>query len=313
MNTICITGAAGNLGNLTAQHLLRHTSYNLNLMIHSSPLKFDASNDQRVKTIACDLGRKETLKSALAGVDQVIHYAGVLFKSGPEEFLPITNTQYFKNLIDAAKECGVKQVILISFPHVEGETSTQNPSTDRLDKEPISQHARTRLQEEKYLFDNYPNGISLRVGMVYGNGILMPDAAKWFARKYLLGVWKKPTQIHLISKVDYLEIIKSVTQNENARGVYNIGDDGVQTLQEYLDFACQVWGYKKPWRMPDNLIFTAAKIFEFVSSALNIKAPLTVDFVKIGMVSYYGDTTRMKKELLQTLTFPTMQDGKEIF
>jgi nucleoside-diphosphate-sugar epimerase len=40
----------------------------------------------------------------------------------------------------------------------------------RLDGNPISVHARTRLEEEKYLFNEIEKPVSLRVGMVYGKG-----------------------------------------------------------------------------------------------------------------------------------------------
>lgn len=42
-----------------------------------------------------------------------------------------------------------------------------------------------------------PDGAE-RVGMGYGKGILMIDAAKWFAKRRLLGVWRDPTEIHLM-------------------------------------------------------------------------------------------------------------------
>lgn len=313
MKTICVTGAAGNLGNLTAQMLVEQTIHNLHLMVHSSPLRFQPTDLQRVKTFSCDLAHKQSLRAVLTGVDLVIHFAGVLFRADPESFLPTTNTRYFANLLEVAKECGVKQIVLISFPHVEGETSPEHPSTDRMDGTPTSHHARTRLEEERLLFGQYPGGISLRVGMVYGRGILMPDAARWFAKRHLLGVWKKPTHIHLVSKDDFLAALRAVADSDTAHGIYNLGDEGQQTLQEYLDFACKAWGCAKPWRMPEGLIFAAARIFEFVSRWCGTKSPLTVDFVRIGMASYYGDTTRLRRELLPTLKHPTMRDGIDIF
>ena len=107
----------------------------------------------------------------------------------------------------------VKRVILISFPHVEGETFITYPAKGKLTGNPTSIHAQTRLEEEKILFEMEKDfnfeAVSLRVGMVYGSGILMIDTARWFAKHMLLGIWKKPTWIHLISKIDFL----GATQN----------------------------------------------------------------------------------------------------
>ena len=58
---------------------------------------------------------------------------------------------------------------------------------------------------------------------------------------------------------------------------------------------------------------TAAKGFELFSSLFGTKSPLTNDFVKIGMVSYYGDTSRMRKELLPELKYKTYKDGMVLF
>lgn len=313
IKNICITGAAGNLGSLTARHLLEYTDCHLNLMIHKSQLPDDLANSDRVTTYKCELNNKESLKECLENSDQIVHYAGILFKANPEEFLPKTNIEYFRNLIDVAKEVKVKRVILISFPHVEGYTDTNYPSTNKTDQLPISMHAKTRLEEERLLLSTFDNGVVLRVGMVYGDGILMPDGARWLAKKWLLGVWKEPTLIHLILKFDFAEVVKNTLLNENASGTYNIGDDGVQTLQEYLFFACEQWKCKKPWRMPLWMIYFAASALELFSAVFGTKSPLTNDFIDIGRVSYYGDTKRMRDELLGELRYSTMVDGKDTF
>lgn len=310
----CITGAAGNLGSLTARYMLEHSDCYLHLMIHKKPLADDLVSHPRVKVFSCDLENRKSIGDCFKGVDAVLHYASVLFKAHPEHFMPLTNTKYFENVILAAKHAGVERIILTSFPHVEGPTSPSQPSTDRLDQKPVSIHAQTRLAEERLLREYYPeSGVILRIGMVYGSGILMPDAGKWFARYRLLGVWRTPTWIHLISRDDYLAAVCNALIKEHVRGTYNLGDEGVQTLQEFLDFACKQWGYAPPWRMPEWMIYGAAKTFEIASTLFNIPSPLTKDFLDIGHISYYGDTRRMREDLLPQLKYRTMTEGAEIF
>jgi nucleoside-diphosphate-sugar epimerase len=315
--TILITGAAGNLGGLLANHLKEEK---LHLLVHKKEVAEELKTCRNVRIFKADLARKETLYPALTGVDVVVHFAGVLFKAHPERFLPTTNTTYFNNLLDVALEQKVKRIILISFPHVEGETTPQNPATGRLDGNPVSMHAITRLQEEKELFRRCAEeagggveAVSLRVGMVYGKGILMIDAAEWFGRHCLLGIWKKPTFIHLISKADFLSATTAAITRPEVHGIYHIGDEGVQTLQEFLDSVAAYKKYHKPWRMPLWMIFSAAWIFELFSYLFDAKSPLTRDFIKIGRVSYYGDTSRMRKELLPRLKYKTVADGLETF
>ncbi len=316
MTKVAITGAAGNLGGLLARGM-KDLDIDLNLLIHKKDVSDDLKNKKNVSVFKVDLADQRSLDEALENVDVIIHFAGVLFKANPEKFLPTTNTRYFNNLLNAAVEKQVKRIILISFPHVEGETTPDHPAMGVLNGKPESMHARTRLEEEKLLFqygEKYGfEAVSLRVGMVYGEGILMIDTAQWFARYWLLGIWKKPTYIHLISKTDFVDATIAAALNGGVKGIYHIGDEGVQTLQEFLDEITVYKGNHRPWRMPVWMIMTAARGFELFSSIFGTRSPLTVDFIKIGMVSYYGDTTRMRNELLPSLKYKTYKDGMELF
>jgi nucleoside-diphosphate-sugar epimerase len=310
VKTILITGAAGNLGCLLARHILdREKDMALILMQHRKKIRAEIASHTRVTVRNADLSRPDTLPSCLDGADIIVHFAGVLFRANPEKFLPETNLRYFKNLVAAAKRKGVRKIILISFPHVEGPTSRENPANGRLDGRPISVHARTRLEEERHLFREIENPLVLRVGMVYGQGILMIDAARWLAERRLLGVWKEPTPIHLISKTDFCRALVAAIKNGHTRGIYHVGDDGSDTLQSFLDLACTTWGCRKPWRMPLWLIYAAAEMSEIISRLFGTPSPLTKDFVDIGRVSYFGDTSRFRAELMPDLQYPDIQRG----
>lgn len=309
MQTVAITGAAGNLGSILAKGML-HDELALHLLIHQKDVSDELKARPNTRVFRVDLNDASTLPDSLAGVDTIVHFAGVLFQARPEQFLPQTNLGYFKNLLMAAKQAQVKRVILISFPHVEGETSPEHPATGRTDGSPISAHASTRLEEEKHLLAQ--EGITpiiLRVGMVYGRGILMIDAARFFSRFNLLGVWREPTPIHLISTADFVAATKAAILKESVVGIYHLGDEGIQTLQEFLALACKQWHTWQPWHMPLWMINTAASGFELISALTGWRSPLTRDFIKIGRVSYYGDTTRMRQELLAELRYKTVREG----
>lgn len=314
---LLITGAAGNLGGLLAGYLQDDPSINLNLMIHKEDVAPELKNNPKIKIFRADLSKKDSLRPVLNNIDVVVHFAGVLFKHNPEKFLPITNFRYFRNLLEVSIENKIKRVILISFPHVEGESFYNSPARGLLNKIPNSIHAYTRLEEEKYLFSkNYNNSlepVSLRIGMVYGKGILMIDAAKWLLQHRLLGIWRKPTWIHLISKDDFLSSVKNAIVKSNINGIYHIGDEGVQTLQDFLDTIALYWGYKKPWRLPVFIIYFTAICCELFSLIFNTKSPLTRDIIKIGMMSYYGDTSRMRRELLKELIYKNYLEALSIF
>ena len=283
-------------------------------MYYRRPIAADLAAAPAVSSIRADLADRRTLPPAVAGVDVIVHFAGVLFAPRPERFLPTTNTQWFANLLSAAKEAGAPRIILISFPHVEGPTSVEQPATGRLDRVPISVHATTRLEEERVLMaaGGDRSGLTpivLRSGAVYGRGILMVDAARWLAERRLLCVWKQPTLYQLISSVDFARACEAAIDVPRAQGIYHAGDERPVTLQEFLDTACRVWGCARPRRMPFWSIYLGAAACEAFAAVARTTSPLTRDFVRLGRVPHWGDTRRFREELLPTLVYPTLESG----
>jgi nucleoside-diphosphate-sugar epimerase len=309
---VLITGAAGNLGGLLARHLLP-SGRELRLMRHRTPLAADIASAPNVREVRADLSAPATLPAAVRGIDVVVHFAGRLFAPNPERFLPETNTVWFNNLLTAALETRVARVILISFPHVEGATSPEHPATGRLDCQPVSVHAQTRLAEERLLVERARGTVTtpviLRLGAVYGRGILMVEAARWLARRRLLSVWPEPTIYQLISTADYLRAVEAAIAKPSVAGIYHVGDEQPVTLQDFLDAACRVWGYPRPHRVPFSAILASAWLCEWFAQIAGTVSPLTRDFVRLGRVPHWGDTRRAREELIPRLDYPTLQAG----
>ena len=303
--TILITGAAGNLGSLLARHLLP-SGHELRLMYHRTPLPVDLLAAPNVRAVKADLADPSTLPAAVDGAEVVVHFAGRLFFPRPETFLPETNTRWFSNLVTAAVAAKAQRVILASFPQVEGPTSVEQPATGRLDREPISVHAQTRLEEERLLFERTQESattpVVLRLGMIYGRGILMVEAARWLARRRLLCVWREPTLFQLLSAADFLRAAEAAIVKHGIHGIYHVGDEQPVTVQQFLDEACRAWDYPAPMRMPYSIIYAAACLCEGVATVASTPSPLTRDFVRLGRVPHWGDTRRAREELMPQLS-----------
>jgi nucleoside-diphosphate-sugar epimerase len=310
--SILITGAAGNLGSLLARHLVP-AGHDLRLMYHRKPVAEDIASAANVRPVKADLGDPATLHDAVTGADVVVHFAGRLFAPRAERFLTETNTAWFANLLTAALEAQVGRVILISFPHVEGPTSVEQPATGRLDRQPISVHARTRLEEERLLIarteSTGTSPVVLRLGLVYGRGILMVEAARWLARRGLVCVWREPTLFQLLSTADYLRAVEAAIFKPGVRGIYHVGDEQPVTLQQFLDAACRTWGYRRPVRVPFWTIYASACLCECFATIARTPSPLTRDFVRLGRVPHWGDTGRARRELIPELLYPTLESG----
>jgi nucleoside-diphosphate-sugar epimerase len=312
---VLIAGAAGNLGSLLAGQLLESREIQLRLMVHHKPLP-EGLRRADVEVVHADLGRPPTLPAAVEGVQVVVHFAGELFKPWPERFLPRTNVDYVRNLLQVSTQAGVRRWILVSFPHVEGETTPEQPATGRLDGNPESIHARTRLKAEHALFEaskrSELTAVVLRPGMIYARGLLMIEAARWLMKRRLLPVWSKATWVHLLSLPDFLACTHAAIVKPGVSGVYNLGDDSPLTLQSFLDRLADHWGVRRPWRVPWPFFPLAGLLTEIGAAVARTPAPLTRDFVRIGRASYTSDNSRMKTELIDQLAYPTLADGLDL-
>lgn len=309
---ILITGAAGNLGSRAAQHLCS-TSHELRLLIHRSALPFDASIYPNVSVAQTDLANPASLDEVCGGIDCIIHFAGVLFAPLPERFLPRTNVGYVNNLVSAAKRENVGKFILISFPHVEGETTPQHPAVGKLDATPKVIHFRTRLEAERQLLQNCQHTamvpVVFRAGIVYGPGIKLVEAAHWLLRHRMMATWRKPTWAHLIALPDFLTALQVAIELGNASGIYQVCDDHPLTLQDFLDKLADHYSCPRPRRLPPWTFHLAGLACEFAALVFRTPAFLNRDIVRAGMTSCVADNSRMKRELLPALAYPTIEQG----
>jgi nucleoside-diphosphate-sugar epimerase len=309
---ILITGASGNLGSLVVRHLLSG-SHRLCLAVHMAPVASGLGEHPNVSVRHMDLSRPDTLPQACAGIDCIVHLAGVLFAPLPERFLPKTNVGYVRNLVEAAKGAGVQKFILVSFPHAEGETTPGRPAVGRLDANPTVIHFRTRLEAERLLVaatkDESMTAVVFRAGIVYGRGIKLIEGARWMLRHHLLAVWRKPTWAHLIALPDFLTALQAAIELESAGGIYQVCDDCPITIQEFLNRLADHYHFPRPWRLPAWMFHLAGVTCERASLLFRVPTLLNRDIINAGMTSCVADTSRMKRELLPALAYPTIEQG----
>lgn len=311
---VLITGAAGNLGGFLARAMLKGP-HDLRLMFHQRLIEYEVDRDG-VEVVQSNLAEPATLDLVCRNVDCIVHFAGVLFQPWPERFLPTTNIDYVRNLLQAATSEGVQKFILVSFPHVEGESDPHQPARGGMEGQPESVHAQTRLEAERLLFqagrDTALQTIALRPGMIYGRGVLMIETARRLMRWGLLPVWHRPTWIHPLALPDFLQAVQTTIESSMTNGVINLGDDNPLLLQDFLDMVAKHWGFPRPVRLPGWAFYLAATVVELFASLFGTSAPITRDFIRIGMASYSAETARMKEELLPELAYPSIREGLEL-
>lgn len=106
---ILVTGAAGKLGRLVVHHLLARVPANTIVAGSRDPQALADLASKGVKTVELDFHKPATVEAALEGVDRVLLISGL----DPQRF------EGHRNVIDAAKKAGVKQLAYTSILHGE--------------------------------------------------------------------------------------------------------------------------------------------------------------------------------------------------
>jgi uronate dehydrogenase len=139
MTHILITGAAGKIGNALRRGL--HGSYSLIRLADIAPLGTAAAGEDLATTDIRDLA---ALERAMAGIDCVVHLAGVPEEAAWETVLPL-NIEGCYNVFEAARRCGVKRVIFASSNHAVGFHRRERFIDNTVDPRPDSRYGVSKV------------------------------------------------------------------------------------------------------------------------------------------------------------------------
>ncbi|MGV8093657.1 MAG: SDR family oxidoreductase [Mangrovibacterium sp.] len=168
MQKIMITGATGHLGSQVLQLLVQRAGNESLSAIARDPSKLASFKSQGVNVIQADYDDKGSLLKAFSGIDILYFVSGNDIHKRREQH---------ENVVNAAKEAGVKHVVYTSFQR---KTETGNS--------PIEPVAAVHLQTEKWLRESgliytilkhalYTEYIPVFIGQdVIGKGIIYQPA-----------------------------------------------------------------------------------------------------------------------------------------
>jgi UDP-glucose 4-epimerase len=115
-----------------------------------------------------DLAAPRNMSNALAGVDAVVHSAGLAHgMSGlPEDDYRTINTEATVGLARAAARVGVRRFVFLSSIRVASEVLTED-----MEPRPTDAYGRSKLEAERGLADVNIDWVALRPVLVYGPGV----------------------------------------------------------------------------------------------------------------------------------------------
>lgn len=252
MALFLVTGGAGFIGSHLVDELLNKRGEQVRVLDNFSTGKRENLEPYagRIEIIEGDLRSQHTVRQAMADVAYVFHQGAL--PSVPRSIEdPITtnevNVSGTLNVLDAAREAGVKRVVFASSSSVYGAGKGMPKREDML-PEPISPYAVTKLTGEKYCrvyTDTFGlETVALRYFNVFGPRMDPTSAYSAFIAIFIVGMLEgRPLTVNgdgtvsrdftYITNVVHANMCAIDAQNP-AGGVFNIGCGDSLSLNEII-------------------------------------------------------------------------------
>jgi len=165
---VALTGATGFIG----QHLLRELpqhGFRLRVLLRRpSDVPIESAS-----AVIGDLARPQNMAAALAGVDAIIHSAGIAhaMTGMPEDDYRLLNTEATIQLARAAQRAGVKRFVFLSSVRAQSGPTAEYVLTEEITPQPTDAYGRSKLAAEQGLTELDLDWVALRLPLVFGRGV----------------------------------------------------------------------------------------------------------------------------------------------
>jgi nucleoside-diphosphate-sugar epimerase len=165
---VALTGATGFIGQYLLKELPKR-GYRVRVLLRRPsvvPLEFASA-------VIGDLAQAQNLSQALAGVDAVIHSAGIAHAmSGvPEDDYRLLNTEATIRLAQAAQRAGARRFVFLSSIRAQCGPVADAVQTETVEPMPIDGYGRSKLAAEQGLAALDLDWVALRPVLVHGPGV----------------------------------------------------------------------------------------------------------------------------------------------
>jgi len=164
---VALTGATGFVGLHVARVLLGHGETVTCLVRSPSRAREIAAAGAEV--VEGDLAQPDALDRLVAGVDVVLHVAGLVAARTEEEFLRV-NRDGTAALARAARKGGIPRFVLVSSLAATGPSVAGAPVDERTSPRPVTAYGRSKLAGERALAQEGVPHVIIRPPAVYGPG-----------------------------------------------------------------------------------------------------------------------------------------------
>ena len=277
--TAFVTGVSGFTGGWLAKRLVER-GYDVRGLARD-PKKAEHLNDLGVTLVQGDLREKKSFKEAVQGADVVFHVAAAYRQEGvPNKFFWDVNVNGTRNMLEAAREAGVKRFVHTSTVGVQGEIADP-PATEEAPFNPGDVYQESKkageLLARKFFEENNLPGVVVRPVGIYGPGdtrFLKIFKFVYNGKFRMIGSGK--VLYHLTFVDDLVQGIILAGEKDEAVGqVYTIGGPEYTTLEKLVQMIAEVLEVPVPRKkLPVWPFWIAGLLCEGICRPLRIEPPI---------------------------------------
>ncbi len=302
---VFLTGATGFVGSHVARAFAAQGA-DLRLLVRSSS-RLDNLKDLNAETVVGDLRSMESLRSAVAGCEVVVHVAADyrLWVRNPEAMLD-ANVNGTRDLLRLAREAGVRRVVYTSSVATMGFKSDgtivdeQTPVT--LD-DMIGYYKRSKYLAEEEAIAAARSGqqvMILNPTSPIGTQDIKPTPTGQIVVDFLNRRFPAymDTGLNLVDVREVAQAHVAAVEQGRPGERYILGGENL-TLKQILDKMSAITGLPSPTlKVPHAVAMGFAYFDEFVTGRLRGKEPrATVESVRMGKKMMFASSSRGEREL----------------
>ena len=186
-----------------------------------------------------DLARPLNMSAALAGVDAIIHSAGIAegMSGIPADDYRVLNTQATINLARAAGRAGVKRFVFLSSIRAQCGPTADTVLNETAEPKPTDPYGKSKLAAERGLEQLDIDWVALRAVLIYGPGVVgnMAQLMRLARSPFPLPLGSLHARRSLLALDNLLTAIEAVmTAPGKLRRVFIVADPQALTIGEMI-------------------------------------------------------------------------------
>ena len=303
---VLVTGATGALGPCVVTKLL-DLGYRIRTLSIDEPS--DGLFARDVEVLIGDVTNVQDVRSAMDGIDAVIHLAALLHIVNPPSALQgkyeKINVDGTAAVVESAIQCGVQRVVFFSTIAVYGYTPKQILD-EGSPTHPDTFYARTKLAAEQIVLnaetaDGQPLGTVLRMGAVYGSRIKgnYRRLLQSLSHGRFIPVGDGRNRRTLVYEEDAARAASLAIRHPAGAGkIFNVTDGKFHTMGEIITAICSALGRTPPCiSLPVRPVRFIIGILEGLAQLVGYNFPITRDVIDKYTEDVRIDGRRIQSQL----------------